>query len=167
MGERGRAMTVSSLRKQPGAIERDGSRGLVRQCWRPQVYQPAARVAEPLLAIETSGFEFRAVLAARRGQRRSRRGGHVGRRVGWILQLRGEILLQIRCRCSEAQSPLQFVIAAGQRPRASRMHRHQRMQPLFSTGHSRGRTRRRGCCRDWTCGRPRNIRLPSANVDKK
>jgi len=60
---------------------------------------------------------LRPVLAARRGQPRSRRGGHVRRRAGWVLQLRGEILLQIRCRCSEAQSPLQFVIAAGQRAR--------------------------------------------------
>jgi len=60
---------------------------------------------------------LRPALAARRGQPRSRRGGHVRRRAGWILQLTGEILLQIRCRCSEAQSPLQFVIAAGQRAR--------------------------------------------------
>jgi len=63
---------------------------------------------------------LRPVLAARRGQPRSRRGGHVRRRAGWVLQLRGEILLQIRCRCSEAQSPLQFVIAAGQRGRGHR-----------------------------------------------
>jgi len=31
--------------------------GPVRQFWRPQVYQPATRVAEPLLAIETSDFD--------------------------------------------------------------------------------------------------------------
>jgi hypothetical protein len=31
--------------------------GSVRQFWRPQVHQPATRVADPLLAIETSGFE--------------------------------------------------------------------------------------------------------------
>jgi hypothetical protein len=32
-------------------------KGPVRQFWRPQVYQPATRVAEPLLAIETSVFD--------------------------------------------------------------------------------------------------------------
>jgi hypothetical protein len=88
--------------------------GPVRQFWRPQVYQPATPVAEPLLAIETSDFDQR---CSSSGPACSRRGGHVRRRAGWILQLRGEILLQIRCRCSEAQSPLQFVIAAGQRAR--------------------------------------------------
>src|ERR1700720_2632540 len=31
--------------------------GPVRQFWRPQVYQPATRVAEPLLAIDTSDFD--------------------------------------------------------------------------------------------------------------
>jgi hypothetical protein len=31
--------------------------GPVRQFWQPQVYQPATRVAEPLLAIETSDFD--------------------------------------------------------------------------------------------------------------
>ena len=31
--------------------------GPVRQFWWPQVYQPATRVAEPLLAIETSDFD--------------------------------------------------------------------------------------------------------------
>ena len=115
MGERGGAMTVISLQKQPGTVERDGSR----------------RASPPILAAASlptghSGCRavacdrherLRPVLAARRGQPRSRRGGHVRRRVGWVLQLRGEILLQIRCRCSEAQSPLQFVIAAGQRAR--------------------------------------------------
>jgi hypothetical protein len=54
---------------------------------------------------------LRPVLAARRGQPRSRRGGRLRRRAGWALQLRGEILLQIRCRCSETQSPMQFAIA--------------------------------------------------------
>ena len=29
----------------------------VRQFWRPQVYQPATRVAEPLLSIDTSDFD--------------------------------------------------------------------------------------------------------------
>src|ERR1700726_2707475 len=114
-GERGGAMTVVSLQKQPGTVERDGSR----------------RANPPILAAESlptghSGCRavacdrderLRPVLAARRGQPRSRRGGRVRRRAGWVPQLRGEILLQIRCRCSEAQSPLQFVIAAGQRAR--------------------------------------------------
>ena len=66
-------MTVIWLQKQPGTVEGDGSRGAVRPFWRPRVYQPATRIAETLLR----------------------------RRAGWVLQLRGEILLQIRCRCSE------------------------------------------------------------------
>jgi hypothetical protein len=33
--------------------------GPVRQFWRPQVYQPVTRVAEPLLAIDTSDFDQR------------------------------------------------------------------------------------------------------------
>ena len=82
--------------------------GPVRQFWRPQVYQPATRVAEPLLAIETSDFD--PVLAARRGQPRSRRGGHVRRRAGWVPQLRGEILLQIRCRCSGGDCRAQVLV---------------------------------------------------------
>jgi hypothetical protein len=102
-------MTVVSLQKQPGTVEHDGSR----------------RASPPILAAASlptghSGCRavacdrherLRPVLAARRGQPRSRRGGHVPRRAGWVLQLRGEISLQIRCRCSEAQSPLQFTIA--------------------------------------------------------
>jgi hypothetical protein len=116
MGERGGAMAVISLQKQPGTVERDGSR----------------RASPPILAAASlpTGHSacravacdrderLRPVLAARRGQPRSRRGGHPRRRAGWVLQLRGEILLQIRCRCSEAQSPLQFMIAAGQRARS-------------------------------------------------
>jgi hypothetical protein len=86
--------------------------GPVRQFWPPQVYQPATRVARAVACDRDE--RFRPVLAARRGQPRSRRGGHVWRRAGWILQLRGEISLQIRCRCSEAQSPLQSMIALGQ-----------------------------------------------------
>jgi hypothetical protein len=57
--------------------------GPVRPFWRPQVYQPATRVAEPLLR----------------------------RRAGWALQLRGEILLQIRCRWHAARLTMQSVIA--------------------------------------------------------
>ena len=156
MGERGGAMTVISLQKQPGTVERDGSR----------------RASPPILAAASlptghSGCRagacdrderLRPVLAARRGQPRSRRGGHVRRRAGWVLQLRGEILLQIRCRCSEAQSPLQFVIAAGQRARG--------IEDAPTSAYA-AVVLGDGCCRDWTCGRPRNIRLPSANVDKK
>jgi len=116
MGERGGAMTVVSLQKQPGTVERDGSR----------------RANPPILAAASlptghSGCRavacdrderLRPVLAARRGQPRSRRGGRLRRRAGWVPQLRGEILLQIRCRCNKGQSSLQFVIAAGQRARS-------------------------------------------------
>jgi hypothetical protein len=31
--------------------------GPVRQFWRPQVYQPATQVAEPLPAVDTSDFD--------------------------------------------------------------------------------------------------------------
>ena len=86
--------------------------GPVRQFWRPQVYQPATRVAEPLLAIETSDFDQCLQLVGASHARAAAGMYGAGR---WVLQLKGEILLQIRCRCSEAQSPLQFVIAAGQR----------------------------------------------------
>jgi hypothetical protein len=100
-------MAVISLQKQPGTVERDGSR----------------RASPPILAAASlptghSGCRavacdrderLRPVPATRRGQPRSRRGGHV--RCRWILQLRGEILLQIHCRCSETRSPMQFTIA--------------------------------------------------------
>jgi len=79
----GGAMTVISLQKQPGTVEGDGSRRAVRPFWRPQVYQPATRIAEPLLR----------------------------RRAGWVPQLRGEILLQIRCRWHAARLTIQSVIA--------------------------------------------------------
>jgi hypothetical protein len=73
MGERGGAMTVISLQKQPGTVERDGSR----------------RASPPILAAASlptghSGCRavacdrhdrLRPVLAARRGQPRSRRAG--------------------------------------------------------------------------------------------
>ena len=109
MGERGGAMAVISLQKQPGTVGRDGS----------------LRASPPILAAASlptchSGCRavacdrderLRPVLAARRGQPRARHGGHVRRRAGWVLQLRGEILLQIRCSCSEARSPMQFAIA--------------------------------------------------------
>ena len=91
--------------------------GPVRQFWRPQVYQPATPVAEPLLAIETSDFDQRLQLVGASHARAAAGMYGAGPDGYFILQLRGEILLQIRCRCSEAQSPLQFVIAAGQRAR--------------------------------------------------
>ena len=111
MGERGGAMTVISLQKQPGTVERDGSR----------------RASPPILAAASlptghSGCRavacdrderLRPVLAARRGQPRSRRGGHVWPGPGGYFNSEA----RFRCRCSEAQSPLQFVIAAGQRAR--------------------------------------------------
>ena len=76
--------------------------GPVRQFWPPQVYQPATRVAEPLLAIETSDFDqCLQLVGASHG---SRRGGHVRRRAGWVLQLRGETLLQIRDRGKASSS---------------------------------------------------------------
>jgi hypothetical protein len=42
--------------ERPSATVREAP---VRRFWRPQVYQPATRVAEPLLAVETSGFDQR------------------------------------------------------------------------------------------------------------
>ena len=83
MGERGGAMTVVWLQKQPGTVERDGSRWASRPFWRPHVYQPATRVAEPLLR----------------------------RRAGWVLNSEAEILLQIRCRWHAARLTMQSVIA--------------------------------------------------------
>jgi hypothetical protein len=110
MGERGGGMTVVWLQKQPGTVEGDGSRRAS-----PPVLAaaslPTGHSGCRAGACDRDERRLRPVLAARRGQPRSRRGGHVRCRAGWVLQLRGEILLQIRCRCSEAQSPLQFAIA--------------------------------------------------------
>jgi hypothetical protein len=82
--------------EQPGTVERDGSR----------------RASLPILAAASppTGHSGCRAVACDRGAR-SRRGGHVRRLAGWVLQLRGEILLQIRCRCSETRSPMQFAIA--------------------------------------------------------
>jgi hypothetical protein len=115
MGERGGAMTVISLQKQPGTVERDGSRGA------SPLILAAANLPTGHSGCRAVGCDrderFRPAPAAHRGRRPSRRGGHIRRRAGWILQLRGEILLQIRCRCCETRSPMQFAIAAGQRAR--------------------------------------------------
>jgi len=65
--------------------------GPVRQFWPPQVYQPATRVAEPLLAIETSDFERRSKEAEdglSRNSGAARRSG-----VGRSSQLLNEVLL--------------------------------------------------------------------------
>ena len=105
-------MAVVSLQKQPGAVERAGSRrasppnsgGRKSTNRLPRRWLQSGR-ATSTGACSSSGP---ATLAPRRA---------CTGRAGWALQLRGEILLQIRCRCSEAQLPLQFVIAAGERAR--------------------------------------------------
>ena len=85
--------------------------GPVRQFWRPQVYQPATRVAEPLLAIETSDFDQCLQLVGASHARAA--AGMYGAGPGGYFNSEARFC----CRCSEAQSPLQFVIAAGQRAR--------------------------------------------------
>jgi hypothetical protein len=59
MGERGGAMTVISLQKQPGTVERDGSRRVSPPILAAASLPTGHRVAEPLLAIETSDFDQR------------------------------------------------------------------------------------------------------------
>jgi hypothetical protein len=90
--------------------------GPIRQFWRPQVCQPATRVAEPLLAIETSDFDRCLQLAGASHARAA--AGVYGAGSGGYLNSEARFLLQIRCRCNKGQSSLQFVIAAGQRARS-------------------------------------------------
>src|ERR1700738_2421641 len=90
-GERGAAMTVVSLQKQPGTAERDGSRSAS-----PPVLAAASLPTghSGCRAVACDRDErLRPVLAARRGQPRSRRGGRLRRRAGGVPQLRGGILL--------------------------------------------------------------------------
>jgi hypothetical protein len=57
MGERGGAMTVISLQKQPGTVERDGSRRASPPILAAASLPTGHSVAEPLLAIGTSDFD--------------------------------------------------------------------------------------------------------------
>ena len=107
MGERGGAMAVVSLQKQPGTVGRDGSRGPSGGLATGSL--PTAHSGcEPLLAIETSDFD-RCLQLVGPATLAPRRACTAPGRMDTSTQRRD--FAAIRCSCCETRPPMQFAIA--------------------------------------------------------
>jgi hypothetical protein len=135
MGERGGAMTVISLQKQPGRSSVTVREGPVRQFWRPQVYQPATRVAEPLLAVDTSDFDRCLQLVGASHARAAV--GMYGAGPGGYFNLEARFCCRFAADAARRNCRCNSWLRQANGPGASRMYRHRRMQPLFSPGQPR------------------------------